>query len=143
MQRPLFTSPQDAEAAFYDAFEKADLDAMMAVWADEDDIVCIHPGSARLTGVEAVRESWRQIFGSGQRLRIQVRDLQRTQAMMMAVHSILEQLSVVGDNRPRPAVVATNIYQQTSRGWRMIVHHASPAPGTPTQGAPAPTGTLH
>jgi len=144
MQRPLFTSPQDAEAAFYDAFEKADLDAMMAVWADEDDVVCIHPGSARLTGVEAVRESWRQIFGSGQRLRIRVRDLHRTQAMMVAVHSILEHLSVVGDNRPRPAVVATNVYQQTPRGWRMIVHHASPAPGTPAPaGTSAPAGTLH
>ncbi|MGH8618495.1 MAG: YybH family protein [Burkholderiales bacterium] len=145
MPRPLFTSPQDAEAAFYEAFEKADLEAMMAVWADDDDIVCIHPGASRLTGVEAVRESWRQIFGSGQRLSLRLRELHRMQAMMVAVHSLFEHIAVAGDNRPRTAVVATNIYQQTERGWRLVMHHASPAPGTPGPGTPAPgtPGTLH
>ena len=145
MPRPLFTSPQDAEAAFYDAFEKADLEAMMAVWSDDDDIVCVHPGSGRLTGVTAVRESWRQIFSSGQRLSLRLRELQRIQAMMVAVHSVFEHIAVAGDNRPRTAIVATNVYQQTERGWRLVVHHASPAPGTPAASAPAPglAGTLH
>ena len=33
-----YATPQDAEQAFYRAFEHADLIEMMAVWAEEDDI---------------------------------------------------------------------------------------------------------
>jgi len=62
VKKTLFATPQDAEAAFYDAFAKRDLDAMMEVWAEEDDIYCVHPGTARVSGYEKVRESWRQIF---------------------------------------------------------------------------------
>ena len=35
----LFPTPDDAENAFYDAFERANLTAMMAVWAESDDVV--------------------------------------------------------------------------------------------------------
>src|SRR5690349_3843232 len=66
----LFPTPQDAETAFYEAFERADLAAMMAVWAESDDVVCIHPSGPRLTGFEAVRESWVQIFSNGSQLRV-------------------------------------------------------------------------
>ena len=66
----LFPTPDDAETAFYDAFERADLAAMMAVWAESDDIVCIHPQGPRLAGFEAVRESWAQIFAGGAQLRV-------------------------------------------------------------------------
>src|SRR5258706_7776479 len=68
MARPrskLFPTPDDAETAFYDAFERADLAAMMAVWAATDEIVCIPPPGPRLTGFEALRESWAQIFSGG------------------------------------------------------------------------------
>ena len=51
MKKTLFATPQDAEAAFYDAFTKGDLDAMMEVWADDDVIYCVHPGGARMSGV--------------------------------------------------------------------------------------------
>ena len=67
----LFPTPQDAEAAFYEALERSDLDAMMNVWADEEEIYCIHPGGARLVGHAAIRETFRQIFTSGQRMQVQ------------------------------------------------------------------------
>ncbi|NJM09628.1 MAG: nuclear transport factor 2 family protein, partial [Bdellovibrionaceae bacterium] len=40
---PIYTTPQDAAAAFYQAFEARDLDAMMATWADDEEVVCVHP----------------------------------------------------------------------------------------------------
>ena len=43
---PIYTTPQDAALAFYHAFEARDLDAMMATWADDEEIVCVHPGAA-------------------------------------------------------------------------------------------------
>jgi hypothetical protein len=41
--------------AFYDALTKCDLEAMMAVWGDDDDVYCVHPNGARIMGVEQVR----------------------------------------------------------------------------------------
>jgi uncharacterized protein (TIGR02246 family) len=130
MKKAIYASPQDAEAAFYEALTKADLDAMMSVWADDDDIYCVHPNGARLSGVEKVRESWRQIFASGQTLRFQLREQQHVQGMMLSVHSVYEYVTVAGEPRPRSPVIATNVYLRTERGWRMVAHHASPAPAT-------------
>jgi hypothetical protein len=65
---------------------------------------------------------------------------------MLAVHSVFENFTIAGakpEAQPLP-VVATNVYLRTAAGWRMIVHHASPAPGQP-QAAPrdAPPKILH
>src|SRR5450756_440564 len=110
MKHAIFATPQDAEAAFYEAFEKADLDAMMAVWADDDDIVCVHPGGIRLSGMAQVRESWRRVFAGGQTLRFRLRHRQSLNGMTLTVHSVYEQISVDGEVRARNPVIATNIY---------------------------------
>ncbi len=145
MKKTLFATPQDAEAAFYDAFIKRDLDAMMEVWSDDDDSYCVHPGGARVSGIERIRESWRRIFSGGQELRFNLRDQQLIHTMMLAVHSVYEHVSVAGQSRTQQAMIATNVYQRTERGWRMVAHHAAP---TPAAVAPAtetgPAGkTLH
>jgi ketosteroid isomerase-like protein len=146
MKKALFASPQDAESAFYEALTKSDLDAMMAVWADDDDVYCVHPNGARISGVESVRDSWRQIFASGQSLRFQLRESQFVQGMMLSVHSVYEHITVAGETRPRGPVITTNVYLRTERGWRMVAHHASPAPAAaepePRRAAPPPK-TLH
>ena len=130
MTKMLFPTPQDAEAAFYEAFTKGDLEAMMAVWSDDDEIYCVHPGSPRVSGVAQVRESWRQIFASGQTLRFQLRGHQYLHGMMLSAHSVYEHITVAGETRARNPVIATNIYLRTERGWRIVAHHASPAPVT-------------
>ena len=143
MKRTVFTTPQDAESAFYEAFEKADLDAMMGVWSDDEEIVCVHPGGQRLAGTEQVREAWRQIFAAGQTLRFQLRQQQALNGMTLVVHSVYEQITSASEARARQPVIATNVYMRTENGWRMIVHHASPAPPTPeSEGKRAPK-TLH
>jgi uncharacterized protein (TIGR02246 family) len=125
----IFPTAQDAENAFYEALERADLEGMMAVWAEDDDIVCVHPGGARLTGQDQVRESWSRIFAAGTRARVHISNQVAITGMMIAVHSVHENFTVEGDPGPRPPVLATNVYLRTASGWRMIVHHASPAPG--------------
>jgi ketosteroid isomerase-like protein len=128
VKKMLFASPQDAEAAFYEAFMKQDLEAMMAVWSDDDEIYCVHPRGQRVTGVVQVRESWRQIFASAQNVRFHVREQHLLQAMMVSIHSVYEHIVISGESRSNGCVLATNIYMRTDRGWRMMVHHASPAP---------------
>jgi ketosteroid isomerase-like protein len=144
----IFPTAQDAETAFYEALERGDLEAMMAVWAEDEDIFCVHPAGPRLTGHEEVRKSWAQIFSGPQRVRVTVSHQVTLSAMMIAVHSVQENFTVQGASRsdvqPAP-VVATNVYLRTGAGWRMIVHHASPAPAAPPPAAPreAPPKTLH
>ena len=141
----LYPTPDDAEAAFYDAFERSDLAAMMAVWAEDDDIVCIHPQGPRLTGFEAVRDSWAQIFAGGtSRLRVQAVEGRKFAAQEVAVHSVIEVLSVPG-REPTQSVCATNVYELTDNGWRMVSHHASPMsePAAPSVDDAPPSHTLH
>jgi ketosteroid isomerase-like protein len=142
LKKTLFATPQDAEAAFYEAFMKHDLEAMMAVWADDDEVYCVHPRGARITGVAAVRESWRQIFASAQTVRFHVREQHLMQAMMVSIHSVYEQFTTADESRSRGCVLATNIYMRTERGWRMMVHHASPAPAV-EEAEPRRVKTLH
>jgi ketosteroid isomerase-like protein len=61
----LNASPEDAEAQFYDALRDGDLERVMAVWADDDDVVCVHPGGTRLVGPQAVRAAFESIFANG------------------------------------------------------------------------------
>jgi uncharacterized protein (TIGR02246 family) len=128
VKKTLFATPQDAEAAFYEAFMKHDLEAMMAVWADDDEVYCIHPGGPRVAGVAQVRESWRQIFAHAQSLRFKVTQHHVIQAMMVSVHSVYEQITLDNEPSARRCIAATNIYIRTERGWRMMAHHASPGP---------------
>ena len=127
----IFPTAQDAENAFYEALETGDLEAMMAVWAEDEEILCVHPTGPRLAGQDQVRQSWAQIFANGSRASVHVTHQVVVSGMMMAVHSVQENFVAEGqprDSQPAP-VVATNVYLRTAAGWRMVVHHASPAPG--------------
>jgi len=48
----------DVEAAFYEALHTADLPKLRACWAEEEDIVCVHPGGPRLIGPGAIRSAF-------------------------------------------------------------------------------------
>ena len=130
MKKTIFASPQDAEAAFYAALQRADLDAMMEVWSDDEEVSCIHPGGARVTGYEQVRENWSQIFKSAQRLQVQLSDQVIVSGMMLSLHSLHENILVLGGQGEgaRSVVVTTNVYLRSGGGWRMVLHHASHAP---------------
>lgn len=123
------TSPDDTEAAFYEALQRGDIDKLMACWADEDDIVCVHPGGPRLLGAGAIRAAFDMMFTNGS-LQVRAEKVHRVESLGTSVHSVLERIEVLTDEGPRHAyVIATNVYQKTPRGWRMVAHHASP--GTP------------
>jgi uncharacterized protein (TIGR02246 family) len=129
----LFPTPEDAENAFYEAFERADLPGMMAVWAETEDIVCIHPQGPRLVGFTAVRDSWMQIFSGGSQLRVRTTDVRIWDGQSVCVRNVIEMLAPPGRNEPTHTVLATNVYELTDVGWRMTAHHASP----PADSAPA------
>ena len=135
-------TPAAAEAAFYEAFEAGDVEAMMAVWMDDDDIACVHPGSVRLSGRKEVREAWRQIFSGSTRLNFRIASLKSVEGPTLAVRSVYEQISVEGQSVAVNPVVATNVFVKTPRGWRLWMHHASPLAGAEDDPDDAPA-TLH
>ena len=143
MSGKIFPTAQDAENAFYEALERSDLEGMMHVWSEDEEIVCVHPSGQRLAGQEQVREAWRQMFAGGPSMRVQISSRVAVTGMMIAVHSVHEIITVAGEKRPRPPVIATNVYLRTAAGWRMVVHHASPAPGPAPEPPPAAPKILH
>ena len=121
----------DVEASFYEALQGADIDKLMACWADEDEIVCVHPGGARLVGAGAIRATFEAMFANGS---IQARPerVRKMESLASAVHNVLERIEVLTAEGPRHAwVIATNVYHKTAQGWRLVAHHASP--GTPSE----------
>ena len=145
MSTKIFPTAQDAENAFYEALERGDLEGMMAVWAEDEEIICVHPGGPRLSGPDEVRSSWARIFSGGAGPRVHITQQVALTGMMIAVHSVHENFTVEGDARAQVPVIATNVYLRTAAGWRMIVHHASPAPvaAPPVQPKESPPKFLH
>lgn len=120
-------SPDEIEAAFYEALQSADIEKLMACWADEDDIVCIHPGGPRVVGAGAIRAAFDAIFGHEGSIHVQPEAIRRIDSVASAVHSVLERIDVMTSEGPVHAfVLATNVYHHTPRGWRLVAHHASP-----------------
>lgn len=139
----MFATPDEAEQAFYTAFANTDLEAMMAVWLDSDAVTCVHPVGPRISGRGAVRTGWADIFRNSGSLKFRLGEVSRTQDGLLAIHVLHEYISVPGENGERPPAVATNIYQLTDQGWRMILHHASPVATPFARVTAAPAGTLH
>lgn len=123
-----FSSAIEAETAFYEALARSDLEAMMAVWSEDEEVVCIHPDGGRLVGLANVRESWRQLFAGGVRLAVRTTQLMTNTSMLLTMHSVLEHVSVEGEERLQPPLVATNVYMRGPYGWKMVLHHASATP---------------
>ena len=124
----IFTTPQDAAAEFYRAFEAKDIDAMMAAWAEDEEIVCVHPGGPRLVGFDAVRVGWEQIFAGETKLLFRLEELVVLETVGMALQSAIEQVTVGDNPAPRGTAIASNVFLRTPSGWRIALHHASPAP---------------
>jgi ketosteroid isomerase-like protein len=120
-------TPDDTETAFYEALQNADIEKLMACWADEDDIVCIHPGGPRVVGSGAIRASFDAIFSHGGSIKARPEHIRRVDSLASAVHHVLEKVEALSEEGPIQAyVLATNVYHKTPQGWRLVVHHASP-----------------
>lgn len=139
----IFSSPEAAEAAFYAAFETRSLDAMMAVWADDDSIACIHPLSAPLDGRAAVAAGWRSMFEAAGQFRIQVEIAHEIRAASQVIRVVREYLFIGQETEPRPPLLATNLYRKHGEGWNLLLHHASPLRVGDIQPAYSPSVVLH
>ena len=127
----LMATPQDIEAQFYEALQRGDIEALMAVWSDDEDIVCVHPGGPRIVGAAAIRATFDSIFANGP-INVHPEKLRTVNTGHCAVHNLMERVDISTDEGPNTAwVIATNVYIKTDQGWRLVAHHASP--GSPRE----------
>ena len=152
----LADTPDEVEAQLYTALRQGDLERLMGLWADDDEIVCVHPGGERVIGAAAIRASFESIFTNGG-IPVQPEQVHRLLHLGFALHHLVERIEVPGlpgqpgqpgqphDSGPQTGwVLPSNVYVKTSAGWRLAAHHASPGMPSepPLHGSDAPT-TLH
>lgn len=128
---PPLASPDEIEQQFYEALQRGDIERLMAVWSDDEEITCVHPGGPRVVGAAAIRAAFEAIFQNGA-VNAHPEKVRRLQTHASAVHSVLEHIHLLTSEGPQSAwVVATNVYLKGAQGWRLVAHHASP--GSPRE----------
>jgi len=140
----LLASVDEVEAQFYDALQAGDLARLMAVWADDDEIACVHPGGPRVVGHGPIRAAFESIFSNGA-IPVRLHHVRRIDSAGCSIHSVVERIDVATAEGAQTAwVLATNVYFKTTQGWRMVLHHASPgSPGEAQEISSGAPSTLH
>lgn len=124
----MLSSPEECEQAFYEALDAGDSEAVNELWLEDDDVVCIHPGGARLMGYAAVKASWTSILAGGP-VHAHCTLAKSLETPTVALRNVVEEVVVgQGTQQQIVSVLATNVYVKTPAGWKMVLHHASAAP---------------
>jgi hypothetical protein len=125
-----------ANEAFSRAFADRDIDAMDALWARAEPVLCIHPGWPPIFGRTAVMASWTRILANPDAPRVDCvaprAFVSGDQAMVICHEAIVGQ-----------ALVATNLFRREGGVWRLFHHQASPAPRLPAPDPDAPPPRPH
>ena len=75
---------------------------------------------------------------------IRPRHLHVTHNLLGAVHSLIEEIKTPDEASWQEAhILATNVYLKTPQGWRIVLHHASVAPGKPPDEQRVGSAILH
>jgi len=108
-----------ANEAFYDAFNQKDPSLMDTLWADSDDVTCIHPGWNLLRGRDAVLESWHSILTNPGQPRIV------TGGATASIHGALA-VVICRELVAGSPLLATNVFVLDGEAWKMLHHHSGP-----------------
>ena len=122
---------EEANAAFYAAFESADLDAMQALWLDDPETLCVHPGALPVRGTSAINRSWALIMANTPYIQFFLTDVELSVLGDVASVTCSENVLTAGESTASDSfggakAVATNVFTRTPGGWRLWIHHASP-----------------
>jgi ketosteroid isomerase-like protein len=127
-----------ANAAFYEAFESRDLDAMSEVWEHSDRVSVTHPGWPMLRGWARVAGSWDAIFANTAFFQFLLSDEQVVVEGDLAWVTLDENILQAGGSREGgedlaelqgSRVAAVNVYARAGGRWRLVLHHGSPVVG--------------
>jgi ketosteroid isomerase-like protein len=115
-----------ANTGFYRAFERLDLAEMDEIWTHGEHAQCIHPGWPLIVGWPSIRSSWETIFANTTEMRFTIADVRVGGGPDVAWLTCTENiLSQVGGRVSVTSLLATNVFERTPEGWKMVLHHAS------------------
>jgi hypothetical protein len=121
---------ENANAAFYDAFENVSINMMENIWIHNDNCICIHPGWEMIVGWLAIHESWMTIFTNMKNLKFTITNTKtRLYEDVVGVLTCVENIQMIQNERKvHTGVVATNIfeYDDNQKRWLIVYHHGSP-----------------
>jgi len=115
-----------ANAAFYAAFSGGTFKQLAQLWADDDDISCIHPGWPIIVGRTAVIGSWRDILSSPARPHIAC---QEPHAIVTGDSGRVLCVEIIAPM----ALAASNHFRRIDGVWRLVHHQSSPIAQTVSQ----------
>ena len=118
---------EQANQAFYRAFEKKDIRALTAVCSQGTGSLCIHPGRTATKGWNAIQTSWQKIFAATQYLEIDT-EIQSLQVSGDLAYVVLIETvrQASGRRQARAQSMATNIFERMGGRWYLVHHHGSP-----------------
>ena len=121
---------ENANAQFYNAFEKVSINMMENIWSHNDDCICIHPGWEMFIGWLAIRESWLTIFSNTENLKFTITNTKiKLYEDVAGIITCVENIKmIINERKIFTGVVATNIfeYDGDQRRWLLVYHHGSP-----------------
>ncbi len=133
-----------AHRALYDAVEAGDADLMSALWVDDPETSCVHPGAPILRGTSDVVRSWVVLMAQIGYIQFFLTDVQVTtlplgsDAPETAVVSCTENILSGDPDQPGGILAATSFGAATAQstsilvrhgaGWQFWLRHASPVP---------------
>ena len=116
---------------FYKALGTRNLELMDQVWVKDSRAGCVHPGWIMLSGWQAIRQSWENVFDPNDQVDIRLSNITVEIKGDVAWVACIQQLIYI--NRDPIGInmsQSTNIFERHDSGWLMILHHASPVPIT-------------
>ncbi len=131
-----------AHRALYDAVETGDADLMTALWVDDPDTSCVHPGAPMLRGTADVVRSWIVLMAHVGYIQFFLTDVEvtllpaaegtPTTAVVTCTESVLS--GQPGDSEGLSAAtsfgagtaISTSILVRDGSGWKFWLRHASP-----------------
>lgn len=111
-----------ANRAFYEAFERRDLDAMSELWSHDDDVACTHPGWSTLHGWGSVAASWFALFQQDRGIQFILTDERGRVGDGIGWVTVDENLI---DGATGQTVAALNLFRRVGGRWELVCHHGS------------------
>ena len=121
----------EANADFYAALERGDLDALTEVWLDDPGTLCTHPGATTLRGAGAITRSFALIMANLPYIQFFLTDVTVGVRGDVASVTCTENVLTADESTDQSSfyggrAVATNVFVRERDRWRLWIHHASP-----------------
>jgi len=123
----------EAELVFLGALETLNVRRIMNSWSESEHSSMIFPGTEMARGLRGIRAAWESVAENTTKLKAVLKPITVSRLGDMGWTFLGGTLvSSHGDETLSVEVYITNIYKREAEGWKLVHHHATPAPHQPS-----------